>query len=122
MRTQGRAEPVGPVPLSQRRTIDDGVSAPPIMSHCTFHGQVRSSRFEHASETTVKKNPYNCPGGRRTQIGRTIVSVHPLKTWHFENLEACLICGSTEFHAIYEKSVRNVPLRFVKCSQCGLVF
>jgi SAM-dependent methyltransferase len=48
--------------------------------------------------------------------------VHPLKTWHFENLEACLICGSTEFHAIYEKSVRNVPLRFVKCSQCGLVF
>ena len=48
--------------------------------------------------------------------------MQPLKTWDFENLEACLICGSTGFHVVYEKNIRNVPLRFVKCSQCGLVF
>ncbi|SRR6266481_1882125 len=45
-----------------------------------------------------------------------------LNAWQFENVEACIICGGTGFDVVYQKSVRSVPLRFVKCSQCGLVF
>jgi hypothetical protein len=45
-----------------------------------------------------------------------------VKTWQFENVGACLICGSPVFDVIFDKPVRSVPLRFVKCSQCGLVF
>jgi SAM-dependent methyltransferase len=43
-------------------------------------------------------------------------------TWRFEELDACLTCGVKALETIYQKRIRSVPLQFVKCSSCGLVF
>jgi SAM-dependent methyltransferase len=80
------------------------------------------SRFEHVDEAAVNKNLYNPLVAEQPQIGRTSLSVQPFDTWHFEKLEACLICRNPCFNVVYQKKVRNVPLCFVKCTQCGLVF
>ena len=62
-------------------------------------------------------NPLESPSTERNYW-----SMRPSTTWDFENLDVCPICESSRFNVIYEKSIRDVPLRFVKCSQCRLVF
>jgi SAM-dependent methyltransferase len=42
--------------------------------------------------------------------------------WKFEEVESCLLCRGTAFTPIFARSIRSVPLRFVKCTACGLVF
>ncbi len=46
-------------------------------------------------------------------------SVEP---WKFETLDSCVLCGSGTFETVLDREVRSVPLRFVKCAACGLVF
>jgi len=62
-------------------------------------------------------NPLESPSTERNYW-----SMRPSTTWDFENLDVCPICESSRFNVIYEKSIRDVPLRFVKCSRCRLVF
>lgn len=42
--------------------------------------------------------------------------------WEFDEVDACLACGSKQSKTIYEKSPRSIPLRFVQCQQCQLVY
>ena len=42
--------------------------------------------------------------------------------WQFETLATCLVCPSTRFQPVFERVIRAVPLRFVRCAGCGLVF
>src|SRR5215470_5238250 len=42
--------------------------------------------------------------------------------WQFETLARCLVCPSTRFQPVFERVIRAVPLRFVRCAGCGLVF
>jgi SAM-dependent methyltransferase len=39
--------------------------------------------------------------------------------WNFETLSGCGLCGHDEGAPIFERTIRALPLRFVKCSKCG---
>ena len=42
--------------------------------------------------------------------------------WKFEPVASCPVCGETQTTVRLERQVREVPLRFVACSRCGLLF
>jgi SAM-dependent methyltransferase len=43
-------------------------------------------------------------------------------TWEFETLDACLLCDGRQFRTVFRRDIRSVPLQFVKCDGCELVF
>jgi SAM-dependent methyltransferase len=49
------------------------------------------------------------------------ISIGVGATWEFEALAACPLCAATQFRTIVDRRVRSVPLRFVRCTACGLV-
>lgn len=42
--------------------------------------------------------------------------------WETEKVPACLVCGHAESETVFERDLRSVPLRFVRCLKCALVF
>ena len=43
-------------------------------------------------------------------------------TWEFETLDNCLLCDGHDFRTVFRRQIRSVPLQFVKCDRCQLVF
>jgi SAM-dependent methyltransferase len=42
--------------------------------------------------------------------------------WNFEALAACPLCAGTILKTWFNRSIRTIPLTFVKCGDCGLIF
>ncbi|TAK42797.1 MAG: class I SAM-dependent methyltransferase [Betaproteobacteria bacterium] len=42
--------------------------------------------------------------------------------WIFEPVQACLICGGQQSSTVLERTIRSIPLRFVRCKACSLVY
>ena len=42
--------------------------------------------------------------------------------WQFETLSACPLCAGVRFASVFAKSIRSVPLEFVRCEACALTF
>ncbi len=42
--------------------------------------------------------------------------------WTFETLPACLSCGSRKATKVFDRKLRGIPLVFVKCSECDLIY
>jgi SAM-dependent methyltransferase len=42
--------------------------------------------------------------------------------WDFERLSACPLCGGKGFATTFSKRIRSIPLEFVTCRDCGLMF
>ncbi len=45
-----------------------------------------------------------------------------LATWEFETLESCPLCRGRRFPTVLKRLVRSIPLQFVKCADCDLIF
>jgi SAM-dependent methyltransferase len=42
--------------------------------------------------------------------------------WEFEDVAFCPVCRTGENSVVYKNRIRSIPLKFVKCSGCGLVY
>ncbi len=42
--------------------------------------------------------------------------------WEFEDVNGCLFCGSKRSEVILDRLVRSIPLKFVRCQSCGLIY
>lgn len=42
--------------------------------------------------------------------------------WEFETLPACPLCGRRESKTVFHKVLRLIPLTFVQCVGCGLIY
>jgi SAM-dependent methyltransferase len=47
--------------------------------------------------------------------------MHAQFEWCFERQHTCPLCSHEEAKTIFERTIRSLPLRFVKCSQCSLI-
>ena len=43
-------------------------------------------------------------------------------SWEFETLTECTVCQAARFSKIFSGDIRSIPLDFVRCTSCGLVF
>ncbi len=48
----------------------------------------------------------------------TASSIH----WEFETLDRCPLCQEARFTRVFDGDIRAVPLNFVRCASCGLIF
>lgn len=46
----------------------------------------------------------------------------PARRWDYESIDACPLCSGRSFVTVFDREIRALPVTFVRCDRCQLVF